>query len=432
MSSPRSTSKISTRPLTYAEKRPLPESTKEVTNKKRRHILHGNNINFGQKLKRGSEARLAKVDLNVMESVLSSYLDGKDLGRLSTSGVTLYTQTATARARYVFPRYLEYLQAVIFNDKLMVSSMLRSHPNFLLVKPEDYGIDKVECQYTWLQYLTKGESAFSMAQKLGHIDVVNAMFPYYQNELKAADECKNQSRVTELKDMWIMHIPTEEQQIALQNLYIHDLILPMMQALAADTTIQSDWDGWAKEVKFEHVSEGALKAWQALRNQLFRPKVMQDSLDVEQFLIAVYKAYAIHSRIFQDRSQREAFVVMVMGLAQSLVGRGLAETYCQSLDNVVRRHYDIDYGARALRLWDGRSFYREQRDGSGLGSSFFCSMYGFCSMHGQLSSGFGCYNENAATIGLLEEYVKQKHESVPSLSRNCSNANKLIKKNRGV
>ncbi len=407
------------------EKGPLPEPTKEVTNK-HCHMPHGKNINFSQKVKQGPEARLAKVNPEVTESVLSSYLDDKDLGRLSTSCVTLYRQTAGVRARHVFPHYLQYLQAVIFNDKLTVSSMLRSHPNFLLAKPEDYGIEEVTCQHTWLTYLTKGESAFSMAQKLGHIDVVNAMFPYYQNELKVADKYKNQSRVTELEDMWIMLIPNEAQQKALQDLYIDNLILPMIQALAADTTIQSGWDIRAEEARFEHISEGTLKAWQALRNQLFRPKLMQDCIDVDQFLIAVYKAYDIHYDTFRNLTKREAFVVLVMGLAQSLVGRGLAEIYCRGLDYVVRRDYAINADARALRLWDGRSFYREKRDGSGLGLSCFCNIWGQPSQwHGVM------HKENA--IGLLEDYIKEKHESVPSLRSNCSNnANKLTKKNRGV
>lgn len=383
------------------------------------HVSHGNNLIKSNvlRVKQGPTAALEKLHPQVTESVLSSFLNNEDLGRLSTSYSALYTQTNKIRKKRAF---VQYLQAIIFNDPSIISSILHSYPDFLLAKPEDYGIKEIECQHTWLRYLPESESVFSIAQQLGHIDVVNAMLEY----------AKKESRITELEDAWIMKMPTEAEQKALQDKYIQDLILPMISALATDTTItvQANWEKNSEKTfcvtKIDNANVVTLEARKALREELFRPKAMRDCIDAVQFLIATQKAFITYFNTFQNYTQRNAFAVWVIGLAQSLVGRDLAMKLCQSLTQVVRDQEPIGVAAASLKLSDGRSFYRMNRDDAGLGSSFLCCVF----------YGYGKYMIGVETGGLdaLENYVKQNQQSVERMRQLSNDACVTSKSNRGM
>ncbi len=371
----------------------------------------------------------------INDIVLSPYLDNKELGRLSTSCVTLYTQTNILREKRAF---LQYLQAIIFNDPSIISPILHCYPDFLLAKPEDYGIMKIKCQ-TGLQYLTKGESAFSMAQKMRHVSVLEAMLEHYLEKLKDKEIDEEKPSITELENMWILQIPTIKEQEELQKKYYQELIFPMINVLRTDATIEVEWmpnpETGLYQAKIDNAREATLNARNALRDELFRPKAMRECIDVVQFFIAAIKAYPINfnmnNHIHPHGAQRDAYRIWIIGLAQSLVGLDLAMLLHKGLDDMVENHGTI--GARfynclthtltdSLTLSDLRSFYRRACD-HGLGSSFLYSIYAdispnsfgpameFADLSEPVNRAYKLFQARASECVELTQRVQQRQET---------------------
>ncbi len=346
------------------------------------YISHGNHIIKSNlpRPEQGPGACLATLHPQVTESVLSPYLGyGRDHTSLSTSCVTLYTQTEKTRQRRAF---LAYIRAMLHDHYYAVSRILDSYPKFLLAKPKNYDMTEIQSHYTWLRYLPKDESVFSMAQKLQLIDVVRAIFPHYLKELQDAQNREDKPRITELENAWVMQVSTIEKQKALQEKYTDELILPVIKALAADTTIQVDWAQNSETGLFEatikNASEATLTALETLRDKLFKPKSLKKCIDVDQLLIAVYNAYDTKFDTFQNWAERDAYAVLVIGLIQSLADPRLGKIFSQGLSEVVNNNKQISDRAQLLKLADGRPYYRSREDSArGLGFTFLCSIFGW-------------------------------------------------------
>lgn len=168
------------------EKGPLlePNTKKDAANihkiNTKATLSHSNNIIQAGAVRatQPREARLANIAPQVSGFILSNYLENKDIVRLSTSCVTLYKQTEEDRRKQALQ---QLLQAMLHDEQLIVSGIINSYPKFLLAKPEDYGISEIESQFTWLRYLTAGETVFSMAQKLRLVDIVNILLKVNEN-----------------------------------------------------------------------------------------------------------------------------------------------------------------------------------------------------------------------------------------------------------
>ncbi len=362
------------------------EETKSVqsTNK----IYKVNNLPYSKsiinsndpRLKKTSKPEIKNLPFQVIESAIGSYLQPKDICKVSTSCVTLYAKTSTILEKNAERAFSKYLQAIVFNSPLMISPILDAYPHFLLEKPKDHGITEIECQHTWLRIKPGDKTTFGMAQELRHIDAMKAMFPHYEKKLNDARAREDKSAITALENAWTMRLPTEDEQKALRKKYTDELIMPVITALAADTTLQTSWvtnpETGLGETKIDHASDATLNALKKLKEKLFEPKTLEDCIDVNQFLIALYEAYDTHFNTFQNWHQQDAYAVLCIGVGQSIVGHDLGERFCQGFYNTVYRYEEIGKRAKTLVLPDGRSFYREQPDSLGLGSSFLCSIYG--------------------------------------------------------
>src|SRR5579871_1541374 len=365
-----------------------------------------------------------------------SYLDSKDStharANLSTSCVTLYGQTEKTRQKLALK---QLLQAMLDHYPLKASSILASYPEFLFEKPEDYNIREIESQFTWLRYLTAGESVFSIAQKLLLVDMLKIMFPHYLKQLDDTQHVSDTKHaVLALEQQWILPetpSPEEEKKIEkaqemLQEQYTRDYLLAPLTAIAADTTIQVGWEENPEtkryEARIEHISPATQKALDNFRAELFKPKTIQDCVDINQLIIATYHAYDSHFKRFQNWHQRDAFAILVIGFIQSLVAPSLGKVYCEDLYGVVYNRKKISPRAESLMLIDGRSFYRANRDSiSGQGFNFLCSIYSGGWSRDMRASG-GC---GAGWVCALENYVKQMYQSVTALRSACTSGTDL-------
>lgn len=353
--------------------------------------MHSNNKKLIKsnlsRVSQSSKNKLAKLHAPLTESALSPYLDNHDLARLSTSCVTLYTQTDKIRQKRAL---LQLLQAMLHDEPLIVSHILKSYPEFLFAKPENYRITEIESQYTWLRYLITGESVFSIAQKLGLVDMVKIMIPYFIKEIKKEKMC-NEDHPSEPEKQWFMPSPSsnleeeykrQEEQHVLREKYIQKYLSAPIKALESDSTIQVYWkenpENKCFEAKIDNASDNTIKAFELLREEIFKPKAINDCIDTHQLLRAAYEGwYDVKDRFnipFLTIHQRDAYAILMIGFIESLVEPKLGQILCKHFNKCLIGPNSVE----PLKLKDGRSFYRLDRDShSGLGFNFFCSLQYF-------------------------------------------------------
>lgn len=90
------------------------------------------------RLRMQSQDKIAMANQEVMKAMLFPYLTPSDFGRLSTSSVTLYAQTAETRL------FQKLLSSIVHGDESMAAQILDSHPKLLSAKPKDYGISTIK------------------------------------------------------------------------------------------------------------------------------------------------------------------------------------------------------------------------------------------------------------------------------------------------
>ncbi len=266
----------------------------------------------------------------------------------STGCMRLYAQTNRARQK----RILEKLVQATLDELLpKASKILDVYPEFLLTRLGDYGIQKVESQFTWREFQVADESVFSIAQKLLLSNPLKMMVPHFLKRLDEAQRAPDaQHAVLEIKKQWILapltfseHFEKEKARRVLMESYIRDYISAPLMALAADTEIQVNYqvpnpEIKCYEVRVEHISPATAKALDDWRAELLKPKAIQDCTDINQLLIAAYSAFDSRSSTFQNGSQRCAFSILVIGFIQSLVNPSLGKAYCEDLVDVA--HYN--------------------------------------------------------------------------------------------
>ncbi len=340
--------------------------------------------------------------------------------QLSTLPFTLHGKTPKKDKK----KFLEFLEAIVFNldDNLdpdifnhssNIFSILESNPEFFFEKPKNYGITKIVCPFTQRVFLPGDETAFSMAQKLGHTSVLFDMWRYYRKQLKDAQERNDQPAIsiTEMKNAWIMRARNKEEQEALREKYKTELILPVINALKVDTDINVEWkidptkkykkESWVlvpeyknvngmlfyreaqdgeykyEEATIKNAKDTTLAALKKLQDELFKPTRVDECIDVYQFLLALYEFNRFDT--FPKSEQRDAYAICVVGLGQSLSDCFLGRSFCKSIYNEYYGEPVVcsSVWSKVFKLQDGRSFYRERPDDlSGAGVSFVCSYTG--------------------------------------------------------
>ncbi len=185
------------------------------------------------RIQQAPEAGLTKLPPEI-PTALSPYLENRDFVNLSRSCVTLYSGTHEKRS------LIQLLNAILHDDLSTISKVLDTYPQLLFAIPEDFGIRQIGSHYTRLQYLTEGESVFSMTQKLNLVHIVEVMFTYFFNELVRVRECDEKGGASELEKLFIMKVPTLEEQKGIREKYIQDFLSAPIAAILADTTIRVD------------------------------------------------------------------------------------------------------------------------------------------------------------------------------------------------
>jgi hypothetical protein len=255
--------------------------------------------------------------INFLGSNVSHYLEPNDANRLSTSCMTLYTQTKNTCQKNALA---QLLQAMFEHDSSKIKRILSSYPDFLFEKPSKFEITGV--RFNLLNYLITDDSIFSIAQKLLNLEVLKMTWSYFFEKLKKTNTEKEKNQ---LQAHWI--IPTlvtqfrnEEERNKLQELYITKYLHNIIRTLTHDQTIEVCWGvNSTNTAEIDNISKKTNAALNTLKEQLLEPKAIQDSIDTVQLLIAAYRALDQYEADFLNLFQRDAYVILVIDFIKGLV-----------------------------------------------------------------------------------------------------------------
>jgi len=281
-----------------------------------------------------------------------------------------------------------FLQAVIDGDIPKIKQMLSQNPYLLLAKPCPSLV--IESKLTWQRFDVSLENALSIAVKRKQITVIETFLPY----IKELDQSKDKSGDQSDFEMAMQVLSQWSKYVMPQN----EIVIPEEYAIYAQSLVdpftRENFPNGDNDIL--HLSQDAESAIDYLFNKILLPKLIQldNYLDVELLLLAVYKAYDANFNAFQNWKQRDAFCIRVIGLIQSVLSPETAKIFCESLDTVgtaldrgkAITEISISDLAKALKLKGGESFYRSSRDSHlGLGSEFLCGYFGRCLLWGAVS-----------------------------------------------
>ena len=314
----------------------------------------------------------------------------------------------------------ELLQAMIDDDHQTVRVILDFDPELLLVEPASVGINEIESKKTWQRFLT--ERPFIMAQKLKRLAMTKTLLPYFK---RLASDKKDEK--PEIVKQWILpplasDAEQKEKDEKLQQKYIKEYFEPLIETIATDNDVKVKWELNSETNLYEAHIEGMNKTTEAVLES-FRKRLLPDvaiaidnDVDNEQFQMAVCKAYEILFDKFKNWDQRNVFTICVIGFGESLSAPELGASYCEGLYDVVNYKKPISARAQSHKMADGRDLYRLSRDSlSGLGFSFRGSIFGLVSLGGGV--GLSWVRVHGPR---LENYVKQKQQSLENLRDECT------------
>ena len=277
------------------------------------------------------------------------------------------------------------LHAVVNDDRKTVREMLDLNPELLLLSPHENCV--IENQHTWQKFYA--EDALAMAVKLRQRKMTELLLPYF-------DKCEQTADVIAVRtnafSTWRPYETVKngnEDEIVIPNEYekLAELLIqvfrdepfpnryPVLSNGNIDNTIL--WN-----VALSDPTEFALSC---LLHRLV-PKgavKLDEHMDVELFLLAVYRAYVKHFASFNDDWRKLcAFSIRVPGLIQRALSLETGEDICAGLELVVtamKTGAAVKYPGHAIehKLASGESLYcaagRENREGCGF--EFFVSLW---------------------------------------------------------
>src|SRR3990167_3786095 len=280
-------------------------------------------------------------------------------------GVTSFLEQMTLEK--LMPKFL---QAVVDDDRTTVKAMLDINPELLFINPPANLV--IESQKTWQKFYA--ESALNMAAKRKQIKMIELLLPYY-DKLEQTDEliqAKAEALAT-WKAYEVQKNKDREEEIAIPQEYAY-LEKSLIDTFKAEN-FPNGMPGKNDVPMNVALSERAELAYSSLLNILVPKNAVKldDYLDPELFLLALYQAYRDKFNTFQNWDQRDVFCVRMIGLAQSVLSPETAKIFCEGLYYVVEERRKIGTQAASLKLKGGESFYRLSRvSRSGLSFDFLC------------------------------------------------------------
>lgn len=196
----------------------------------------------------------------------------------------------------------------------------------------------------------KSQRIFEMAQGLRRPEVVTLLSPYFDKS-----EALKEERVKQ----WKLQLPYSEiAQKGMQDHYIRKVFLPIIETLAADTTIgvpcEIDPKTNRREAKILNPAPETLAAIDAFRKKLLPEKAIDldkldtpssldadgNYVDMEQFFKAAVRAYVEHFKVFGNDGRREwarrsAYSIAFLGLIIPLLGPENGKKLCAGLSDWV-------------------------------------------------------------------------------------------------
>ncbi len=273
-----------------------------------------------------------------------------------------------------------FLQAVMDDDIETVKKCLDAEPDLISGQPDKNLV--IESKLTWQKFYA--ESALTMAVKRKQIKMIELLLPYYDKLEQTEDVIKVK---TEALSAWVFYETKKNAQNE------DEIIIPEDYAAYAQSLIEA-----FKEESFPHgipgyagvpmniaLSEKTDSALESLFNLLLPKKAVKldNYIDPELFLLALYKTYRGNFNAFQNWEQRDAFCIRMIGLAQNVLSPETAKIFCEGLYYVVEENRKISGRADSLKLLDGGTFYRPSRASrSGFGFEYFAEADGAIAMDG--------------------------------------------------
>jgi hypothetical protein len=271
-----------------------------------------------------------------------------------------------------------FLQAVIDGKQDEVRELLDNCPELLMFNPPKNLV--IESKLTWQRFIA--EDALTMAVKRKQPEMIELLLPYYdklpqtEEVIKAKEEALAAWSFYEIR---AIHYVNNEIVIPREYIsYANDLI-----DVFSRETFPNGLPGNNGNPCYMRLSDETELAISSLFKRLLPEKAVKaDYLDVELALLAVYMALDSRFGTFQNRGQRAAFCVRVIGLIQSVLAPETARIFCESLINIatsIINHIKplIRKEAAQLKLKNSSAFYRDSRLSiTGLGSEFSCGTYG--------------------------------------------------------
>lgn len=258
-----------------------------------------------------------------------------------------------------------FLQAVIDDNRKKVVELLDKNPELLLVKAQK-GIE-IQSQYTWVTFDVENEDALSITAKRKQIKMIELLLPYYEKLEQTEEVIKAKAEaLSAWKTYTIQKNAEDENEIVIPHEYTN--YAKSLIDVFKEETFPNGVEG-----KFSEKTEDALKLLFAILLPKQATK-LDDYIDPELLLLALYQAYRDQFDTFQNWKQRDAFCVRMIGLAQSVLTPETAKIFCEGLYYVVEENRKISERAESLKLLDGESFYRVSRESlSGLGGEYLCA-----------------------------------------------------------
>ncbi len=215
-----------------------------------------------------------------------------------------------------------FLQAVIDDDRLKVTELLDKNPELLLIKSPK-GIE-IQCQHAWLLIDVENEDGLSIASKRKQIKMIELLLPYYDKLEQTQDAIKAKlEALSAWKTYEMQKNAAGEDEIIIPQEYT--AYAQSLADLFDNETSSNCFDG-----KFSEETESALSF---LFNILLpkRAVKLDEYLDLELFLLALYRAANYKPATFQNMDQREEFCTRAIGLTQSVQSRETANIFLKAL-----------------------------------------------------------------------------------------------------
>jgi len=257
-------------------------------------------------------------------------------------------------------------QAVLDDHREQARKIINTNPNLLCIPLPNVII---ESKFTFQRFYDV--SPLMIAVKRRQIEMMKLMIECCDQSLEVKQATLAKSKILFAGSLYPTQLNAEGKE---------EIVIPPNYAKFAKELI----DVFSEEgFVGGKLNEKTTLALQLLFNTLLPNEAvkLEDYLDVELFLLALYQAYYDHFNTFQNWDQRDAFCIRVIGLVQSVLSPETAKIFCEGLDDVVTalsngKERKLSEQALKHLLKDGTAFYRLSRySQAGQGANFLCGIY---------------------------------------------------------